>query len=48
MFSEGADTKASKGLLDPRGGFDIVVPYIDETIRKTQTKSRKSKASFSP
>jgi len=29
MFSEGADTKASKGLLDPCGGFYIVVPYID-------------------
>jgi len=25
MFSEGADTKASKGMLDPCGGFYIVV-----------------------
>jgi hypothetical protein len=25
MFSEGADNKASKGLLDPCGGFFILV-----------------------
>jgi hypothetical protein len=39
MFSEGADNKASKGFLDLLGGFYIVVPYIDHTTRKTETKS---------
>jgi hypothetical protein len=48
MFSEGANIKASKGLLDPRGGFDIVVPYIDQISRKTQTKSYKPETSCSP
>jgi hypothetical protein len=39
MFSEGADTKASTGVVNPYGGFYIVVPYIDHTTRKTETKS---------
>ena len=48
MFSEGADTKASTGLLDSRGGFYIVVPYIDHTTRKTEIKSLEPETSCSP
>jgi hypothetical protein len=39
MFSEGADTNASAGVLNPCGGFCIEVPYIDHTTRKTETKT---------
>jgi len=48
MFSEGADTKASTGFLDPCGGFGIVVAYIDHTTRKTETKSYKPETSCPP
>jgi len=41
MFSEGADTKAFKGLLDPCGGFYIVVLDRIYTTRKTETKAPK-------
>jgi hypothetical protein len=32
MFSEGADTEASAGVVTPCGGFSMLVPYIDYTI----------------
>jgi len=39
MFSEGADTKASTGVVNSYGGFGIVVLDRNHTIRKTEIKN---------
>jgi len=48
MFSEGADTKASTGLLNPLWRLFIVVLDRNHTTRKTETKSSEYKTSSFP